>query len=135
MKPLAVWGAAVVAAFASLAGVTTLTRDTEQVFVVVDSSFPMQDEMSRVRAELDRIDDRDYTEFALATVKDTQTKLIHEYRSEFDWDPVDAFRPCSFENIDSFPEASSADERILITSTDSCSTSELDGWTIIELDR
>lgn len=138
MKPLAIWAAGVVATFAALAGVTTATRDTEQVFVVVDTSFFMEDVLRRVPAELDRIDDRNYAEFALATVRDTETESIHGYRSDFDWVEGDAFRPCSFEDIDSFPEASSADERILITSEESassCSTSELDGWTIIELER
>lgn len=131
MKPLAIWAAAVVTAFAALAGVTTATRDTEQVFVVVDSSFPMRDVWTRVPAELDRLDDRKYAEFAVATEKES----IHGYQSDIEFVGVEAFAPCSFDDIDSFPNASTADERILITSGDSCSTSELDGWTIIELDR
>lgn len=130
MKALAVWAAAVVVAFAGLAGVTTATRGTEQVFVVVDVSFPMQGLMTRVPAELDRIDDRGYSEFALATIREP----IHEFQSELEWAPTDAFGPCSFDDFPDYPDASSADERILVTSVGSCLASELDGWTIIEVD-
>ena len=136
MKPLAIWAVAVVAAFAGLAGVTSATRDTEQVFVVVDASNPMTDLLRRVPAELDRIDDRDYAEFGLAIVRGTESESIHGYRSDFEWADTNSFRPCSFDGINSFPDASTADERILITnaaSVDECSSSELDGWTVIEL--
>jgi hypothetical protein len=110
MKPFAVWASAVVVAFAALAGVTTATRDTEQVFVVVDSSFFMEGLLSRVPSELDRIDDRDYAEFALATLSDRTKESIHGYQPDFDYVVGDAFAPCSFEDIDGFTEASSADE-------------------------
>ncbi|MGB3734653.1 MAG: hypothetical protein WA964_06840, partial [Ilumatobacter sp.] len=135
MKPFVIWATGVLAAFAALAGVTTATRGTERVFVVVDTSQPMLDVIDRVPAELDRIARREYAEFALATVA-RRSRSIHGYQSDIDWVNVDgAFDVCSFDDIDSFPEASTADERILITSRDSCDTSELDGWTIIELDR
>lgn len=130
MKPFAVWAASVVVAFGALAGVTTATRGTEQVFVVVDVSFPMAGLMTRVPAELDRIDDREYSEFALATIREP----IHGFQSELVWAPKDAFAPCSIDDFTDYPDASSADERILITSAGSCLASELDGWTIIEVD-
>lgn len=133
MKPLVVWATSVVIAFGALAGVTTATRGTEQVFVVVDVTFPMQGQMTRVPAELDRIDDREYSEFALATVRDS----IHGFQDDLVWVPEEAFAPCAFDDFSGFvsaPEASAADERILITSADSCLASELDGWTIIEVD-
>ncbi len=88
---------------------------------------------SRVSSELDRIDDREYAEFALATIA-RRSEAVHGYQSDLEFVGVEPVGPCSFEDIDSFPEASSADERILITSVNSCETSELDGWTIIELD-
>lgn len=134
MKPFAIWAVGVVTAFAALAGVTTATRDAEQVFVVVDSSFEMDTVWSRVPAELDRIDDREYAEFAVATEK----APIHGYQTDIDFPAVDAFAPCSFDEIDRFPAAASADERILITTTANealCPTTGLDGWTIIYLDR
>lgn len=130
MKTFAVWAASVVVAFGALAGLTTATRDTEQVFVVVDVSFPMTGVMSRIPAELDRVDDRDRSEFALATTRGP----IHEFQSELAWVPQEAFAPCSFDDFPDYPEADSADERVLITSTGSCLASELDGWTVIEVD-
>ena len=138
MKSLAIWTTGVIVAFAALAGVTTATRDTEQVFVVVDTSFEMLGKEARVTAELDRIDDREYAEFALATVA-RRSGEVHGYQDEFDWVSVEPAGPCSFDDLASFAEASSADERILITSVfardaPSCSTSELSDWTIIEID-
>ncbi|MEP1122462.1 MAG: hypothetical protein ABJH68_01060 [Ilumatobacter sp.] len=135
MKPLAIWAVGVVAAFAGLTAVTGATRDTEQVFVVVDTSQPMVGVLNRVPLELDRIDDREHTEFALATVGATSSS-IHGYQSDLEWVSTEAFRPCSFEGINAFPDASSADERILVTNAQSiadCSTDELDGWTVVEL--
>jgi len=134
MKPLVIWATGVVAAFAALAGVTTATRGTEQVFVVVDDSFPMQEVINRVPAELDRIGDREYSEFAFATVG-RGGSFVHGYQSDIDANPLAPFGPCSFDDFVDYPEASSADERILVTSSESCFASELDGWTIIELDR
>ena len=135
MKPLAIWATGVLVAFGALAGVTSATRDTEHVFVVVDVSQPMESSLSRVPAELDSLDDQQYAEFALAFVRGTELQSLHGYQSELEWANQDSFRPCSFENIDSFAEASSADERILITNSQSCPTDGLNGWTIVEIDR
>lgn len=135
MKPLAVWAAAVTLAFAGLAGVTSATRGTDQVLVVVDSSFFMEDVWNRVPGEVRRIESRENAEFALVTVSDRVNELVHGYQSDIDSISNDPFGPCSFDQIDNSDEAASADERILITSSESCVTSELDGWTVIELDR
>lgn len=135
MKPLVIWAAGVVVAFAGLFGVTNATRDTDQVFVVVDASFFMQDVWSRVPGELDRIDDRDHAEFALATVA-RRSGEIHGYQASIDPIDVEASGPCSFADLNSFAGSASADERILLTNAESiaeCSTTELDGWTIVEL--
>lgn len=133
MKPLAIWSIGMLVAFGALAGVTSATRDTEQVFVAVDNSFFMQGRGARVSAELDRIDDRDYAEFALVTVARSGGE-VHGYRDELGSVDDEAAGPCSFDDIDGFADASSADEKILVTSVDSCDTSALDGWTIIEID-
>ncbi len=130
MKPLAIWIAAIAAVFGGFALVTNLTRDTERVFVVVDSSFQMQPVWSDVRRELDRIDDAEYSEFALATEKDP----IHSWQAELELVGVEPFAPCTFDGIDQYPEVAEADERILVTtSTNTCDTSALDGWQIIKL--
>jgi hypothetical protein len=130
VKPLAIWIAVVAAVFGGFAVVTNLSRDTERVFVVVDSSFQMQPVWSDVRRELDRIDDADYSEFALATEKDP----IHSWQAALELVGVEPFAPCTFDGIDQYPEASEADELILITtSTNSCDTAALGDWQIIQL--
>lgn len=133
MKPLAIWAVGVVAAFGALTGVTVATRETEQVLVVVDTSFQMQPVLNRVPSELDRIDDREYAEFALATVS-RRVEVVHDFQAEFAFGNVEAFAPCDFAEVATLPEASTADERILITtSANECPLDDLDGWTIVEL--
>ncbi|MGA7758227.1 MAG: hypothetical protein WBL31_13890 [Ilumatobacteraceae bacterium] len=138
MKPLAIWIAVVAVVFGGYALVASLLRETEQVFVVVDTSFFMEAKEPEVRRELDRIDDRDRGEFALATVRDQVgnggAALVHSWQDELTLGGFQAFGPCSLAGIDQFAEASSADERILITTSMSCDTSALTDWTIVTLD-
>ena len=138
MKPLAIWIAVVAVVFGGYALVASLLRETEQVLVVVDTSFFMEAQEPELRRELDRIDNRDRSEFALATVRDraanSDSELVHGWQDELDLGGFQVFGPCSLDGIDRFPEASDADERILITTSTSCDTSALTGWTIITLD-
>ncbi len=129
MKPLLIWSALVAVMFGGFAVATDATRSTDQVFVVVDSSFPMREVWSRVPRELDRIDNRSYAEFALATEKGD----IHGFQDELVLGAVEPFAPCTFEGIDAYPAAADADERILVTTPGSCDTSALTGWTIVEV--
>jgi len=131
MKPLAIWLAVVAVVFGGYALITSATRDTTQVFVVVDSSFQMRPVWTDVQLELDRIDDQDHAEFALATEKGP----VHSWQPELTLVGVDAFAPCTLDGIGDSPEATDADERILITTTaNTCDTTALTGWEIIELD-
>jgi hypothetical protein len=130
VKPLAIWIAVVAVVFGGYALITRNARDTEQVFVVVDSSFQMQPVWSDVRRELDRIDDAEYSEFALATEKE----FIHSWQPELELVGVEPFAPCGFEGVDQSTEAAEADQRILITTaTNTCDTGALVGWQIIQL--
>lgn len=133
MKPLAIWLAIVAIVFGGYALVTTLLRETERVFVFVDSSNRMELLNNDIVAELDRIDDRNDAEFALARGQDRGSELVHSWQSELRWTNTPLFAPCSFEEIGSFPEAGEADERIVITTPGSCDTSALTDWTIVEL--
>ena len=135
MKPLAIWLAIVAVVFGGYALVASLLRETEQVFVVVDASQPMQVLNNDIILELDRIDDRDGAEFALATVSSqrSNTGLAHSWQPELRWANTSLFGRCSFADIDSFTEATDADERILITTAGSCDTSTLADWTVVEL--
>ena len=131
MKPLAIWLLVVAAVFAILAVVATmLPTDTKRVFVVVDSSFPMREVWDDVDDELDRIDNRDDAEFALATEKD----FIHTWRDELRLGSVEPFAPCTFEGIDASAEVIEADSLILITTSKSCDSSQFVDWEIRHLD-
>jgi len=133
VKPLAIWVAIVAVVFGAYALVATLLQETEQVFVFVDSSQPMELLENEIIVELDRLDDRDDTEFALARGQSRGEELVHSWQPEFRWTSTPLFAPCSFEGAESFTEAVDADERILITTAGSCDTSVLADWTIIEL--
>lgn len=131
MKPLAIWVAIIAVVFGGYALITSAVRDTTQVFVVVDSSFQMRPVWSDVQLELDRIDDEDRSEFALATEKEP----VHSWQSELRLVGVEAFAPCTFEGIGVLPEAGEADELILITTSENaCDISTLSDWKVIELD-
>jgi hypothetical protein len=134
MKPLAIWVAVVAVVFGGFALVTSSTRNTEQVYVVVDSSFFMKSVAADVPGELDRIDNAEYSEFALATTRDRSTTLVHSWQDQLTLARFEAFGPCSFEGIDQFPEAAEADKRVLITSSATeCDTTALAAWTVIAL--
>ncbi len=130
MKPLAIWLAVVAVVFGAYALITSATRDTAQVYVVVDSSFQMRPVWTDVQLELDRIDNEQHAEFALATEKGP----VHSWQSALRLVGVDAFAPCTFAGVGDAPEAMAADKRILITTVDNtCDTSALVDWEIIEL--
>ncbi|RLE16161.1 MAG: hypothetical protein DRJ50_15365 [Actinobacteria bacterium] len=134
MKPLAIWVAIVVVVFGGFALITSSLRDTTQVFVAVDSSFEMGPVWRRVQRELDRIDDSDHSEFALATARSLQSDLIHSWQPELTLVGIEPFAPCSFDGIGDYVEATEADKRILITtSARGCDTTALGDWEIIQL--
>lgn len=137
MKPLLIWLAAVAVIFGGYAVVTSLLEETTQVFVFVDSSNPMAPVWSDVTRELDRIDDAERSEFALAQGQSRASELVHSWQPQLSLGNVVPFAPCSFAAVDTFPEAAEADERILITTPDSlasCDTNALVDWQIITLD-
>jgi hypothetical protein len=134
MKPLAIWIAFVALVFGGYAVATSLLRQTDKVFVVVDDSFFMESKGPQLQRELDRLDDRQHSEFALATIRDRNATLVHDWQSQLTLDSFEPFGPCSFAEVDSFAEAARADERVLITTSSSnCDTTALADWTIVDL--
>ena len=133
MKPLAIWVAIVAVVFGGYALVASMLSETEQVFVFVDSSQPMELLETEIIVELDRLDDRDDAEFALARGQSRGSELVHTWQDEFRWTNTPLFAPCSFDDIDTFAEAAEAGERILITTAGSCPTDALTDWKVIEL--
>lgn len=134
MKPLAIWLVAVVVVFGAFAVVATLVQETTRVFVFVDSSNPMQAVWRDVPRELDRLDDAERSEFALAHGQSRSVDLVHSWQSTLQLTGVEPFAPCSFDEIGDFPEAADADEAILVTTVGSCDTSALVDWTIVVLE-
>ena len=134
MKPFAIWLAIVAVVFGGYALISASLQETSRVFVFVDASFPMRPVWRDVPPELARIGDRDDAEFALARGQSRGSQLIHSWQPELRWSAVEPFAPCSFADIESFPEATDADERILITTADSCDTSALVDWEVVFLD-
>ena len=137
MKAFAIWLAIVAVVFGGYALITTMLRETNQVFVFVDSSVQMEPVWRNVHRELDGIDDRDHTEFALAHGQSfSGSELVHSWQPALTLpNDVRPFAGCSFETV-SFAEAEDADERILITTTgNECAeqVTALTDWTIIEL--
>jgi hypothetical protein len=134
VKPLLIWLGIVAVVFGAYALVSASLEETEQVFVYVDASNPMEPVWRDVPAALERIGDRDDAEFALARGQSRGSELIHSWQPELRWSSVEPFAPCSFDDIESFPEAADADVRILVTTSESCDTSTLTDWEIVLLD-
>ncbi len=131
MRAFGIWLAAFVVVFGIFAVVNENVRETEEVFVLVDSSFGMQDVWTRVAVELDRIDDARYSEFALATEK----SAVHGYQERLRIGDVVPFAPCENDEVGDYPQIETADRLILITTDGSCLTEGLEGsWEIIELE-
>lgn len=132
MKAFAIWLAVVVVVFGVFGLVARSQQETSRVFVFVDASNPMGPVWRDVPRELDRLADRDDTEFALARGQSRGVDLVHSWQEELRWSNVEPFAPCSFADIGSFPEAAEADERILLTSSASLDTDECDPDTLVD---
>jgi hypothetical protein len=136
VKPFAIWLAIVAVIFGGYALVSSSLQETSRVFVVVDTSVSMATKDDEIRRELDRIDDRSDAEFALANAssRPSNSGLVHSWQPDLRWDGSARFGPCSFADIESFTEATDADVRILITTSDSCDPSTVVDWEIVLLD-
>jgi hypothetical protein len=130
VKPLAFWTIGLLVVFGGFAVIVNLVRETDRVFVVVDSSFQMEGVWNRVAGELDKIDDQPYSEFALATEKTS----VHSWGDTLRLGAVRPFAPCGFDEVPTYPEISEADELILITTPGSCSTDQFADWKVILID-
>jgi hypothetical protein len=126
VRPLVVFLLGVAVVFGAIAAAIVLTRPTERVFVVVDSSFPMREVWSQVPRALDQIEDEGYSEVALATEK----SLVHSWQPSFRLRSGTPYAPCDFAEIETYPEALEADRRVLITTPASCPTDALGGWEV-----
>ncbi|MEN8113336.1 MAG: hypothetical protein ABFS21_03015 [Actinomycetota bacterium] len=130
MKPFLIFVAGLVVVFGAFAVITNLIRDTERVFVVVDSSFPMTEVWSQVPGALSDIDDQRFSEFALATEKE----LVHTWSDSLQLGSTTPFAPCDFSEVSAYSEIGEADDLVLITTSSSCSTEAFATWRVIVLE-
>ncbi len=134
MKPLGIWFVLMSVLFGGFAASESTLQDPQQVFVFIDSSNPMAPVWVDVQRELNVINARDDSEFALAYGQSRGAELVTTWSSELSLSGVQPFAPCSFDDIDSFGEAAEADERILITTSTSCDASGLSDWQVVILE-
>ena len=130
MRALAVWLPVFAVVFGgyAVASHLSLSDDPRRVFVIVDSSFPMEEHWSQVSGELDELGGARYTEYALATEKNP----VHSWQDRLMLGAVDPFAPCDFSELTGYAEVDEADEVVLITGEGSCPTDALPGdWQII----
>lgn len=126
MRPLAIFLLGVALVFGLLAAAIVVTRPSERVFVVVDSSFPMREVWGRVPGALEAIEAEGYVEVALATEKD----LIHSWQEAFRLRESTPYAPCDFSEVGDYAQAAEADALVLITTETSCPTDALTEWEV-----
>ncbi len=131
MKPFAIWLACTLAAFGGLGGGyhAALEADPRKVLVIVDSSFPMQQDWGRVKQAVERLEDRRYTRFGLATEKGP----VHGWRGRLSLGRLVPYGPRNFDKLaqGDFPEIAEAGEVFLVTNAPQSELDRLDGWTVV----
>lgn len=131
MKALVIYLIGVAIAFGALAFLISQPETTAsgRAFVVVDSSFPMQDVWSQVPTTLEALEEEGFEAFALATEKGE----VHSWQEALRLGSTRPFAPCDFAELDGYSQAEEADERILVTTAASCPTDALSGWRVLLL--
>lgn len=134
MKALAIWVVVVSLVFGAAAGIyhVARSRDPEQVFVVVDSSFPMAQDWAEVQTVLDGLDGDRYAEYALATEKTT----VHTWADELHLAGVTAYAPRDLSKLlrpDAYPEMEEASKLVLVTNAPAAETEALVAWEIVRV--
>jgi hypothetical protein len=133
LKSFLQWLAFTLAGFGSLGSGyhLYLKEHPSRIVVVLDSSFPMQPDMARMRTALDEIGSRRYTEFSLYTEKG----MVHGWRPELTADNVTFYAPRDWSQLSSLQNdagISEANETILITNDPA--VRKLSGdWTVMHL--
>jgi hypothetical protein len=99
--------------------------------VVLDSSYPMRADLARVRAVLNQIGSRRYTEYSLYTEK----AIVHGWLPNLAADNVTFYAPRDWSRLTSLeknPEFSEASNTILITN-DPAPPNGSGDWSVIHL--
>ncbi len=131
MKPFAIWLVCTLAAFGGLGGGyhAALEADPRKVLVIVDSSFPMQPVWGGVKQAVEKLQDRRYTQFGLATEKGP----VHGWRGRLGLGRLAPYAPRNFDKLarGDIREIGEASEVYLVTNAPDDELDRLDGWTVI----
>ena len=131
LKPFLQWLAFTLAGFGALGGGyhLYLTQNPARVLVVLDSSFPMQSDLARIRGLLNEIGDTRYADFSLYTEKG----IVHSWRPKLNADNFTFYAPRDWSRLSSLQsnrEFSEATNTILITN-DLAYSKQPDNWTVV----
>jgi len=131
LKPFLQWLAFTLAGFGALGGGyhLYLTQNPTRVLVVLDSSFPMQSDLDKIRGLLNEIGDKRYTEFSLYTEKG----IVHSWRARLNADNFTFYAPRDWSRLSSLQnnrEFSEATHTILITN-DLAYSKPPDNWIVV----
>jgi hypothetical protein len=134
LKSFFQWLAFTLAGFGSLSGGYHfyLKEYPSRVLVVVDTSYPMKPDEAQVRAVLDEIDNRRYTEFSLYTEK----AKVHGWLPQLTLGNVTYYAPRDWSQLTGLkanPEFSEASDTILITN-DPADPKQPGGWKVMRLE-
>ena len=131
LKPFLQWLAFTLAGFGALGGGyhLYLTQNPTRVLVVLDSSFPMQSDLARIRGLLKEIGDKRYADFSLYTEKG----IVHGWRARLNADNFTFYAPRDWSRLSSLQnnsEFSEATHTILITN-DLAYSKPPDNWIVV----
>jgi len=133
VKRFGLWLASATIVYGAIAGGwhLYLNANPRSLAVVIDASYPMQANWSQLRSQLDRIADRRYTRFALATEKGLQ----HSWDWNLNLGRVTPYAPRNFERLrslrDSLTELREADEVWFITNAADAELGPFADWRLV----
>lgn len=132
MRPFAIWLALTLAAFGGFGGGyhVALESDPRKVMVIVDSSFPMQEDWGRAKMLARRQEERRYSEFGLATEKGP----VHGWRGRLNLDRLVAYGPRDFDKLAQrdIPGLGEATEVVFVTNAPDDELGRLNGdWIVV----
>jgi hypothetical protein len=132
MRPFLIWLIVAIAGFGGVGGYwhAQLTEEPRRVLVVVDASYSMEGDWSRVGGWLHDLSQERYASFALFTDKGK----VHGWRGQLDLGATRPYAPRALDRVlqlSGTPDFESASRRILITNAPAKDLAAWSGWDII----
>ena len=105
-----------------------LGEHPRKVVVIVDASFPMQRDWSRVPAVLERLQQRPYSVYALQTEK----SVVHGFAPRASLGQTAVYAPRDFSRLAQHDgPLKDADEVYLVTNASDAELKDLPGWKVV----